>query len=138
MCGINGIISRNTTKSRSEIGAVLQRMNDLIIHRGPDDDGVFIHGDGKLVGMGMRRLSIIDLTTGAQPMYANDEQLVIVFNGEIYNYKTLKKQLQEEGVEFKTTSDTEVILKLYEREGPESFQKLDGMFAFSIYDKTQE
>ena len=138
MCGINGIVSRNTSTSRSEIGTILQRMNDLIIHRGPDDDGVFLHGDGKLVGMGMRRLSIIDLTTGAQPMYANDEQLVIVFNGEIYNYKTLKKQLQEEGVEFKTTSDTEVILKLYEREGPESFQKLDGMFAFSIYDKTQE
>jgi asparagine synthase (glutamine-hydrolysing) len=85
--------------------------------------------------MGMRRLSIIDLSSGQQPIFSDDKQIVIVFNGEIYNYKILKAQLEAEGVTFNTSSDTEVILKAYEKHGVESFQWLDGMYGFSIYDK---
>ena len=132
MCGINGIIakSNNTTENWS---VRLQRMNGLIQHRGPDDDG-FFHDDR--VFMAMRRLSIIDLKTGKQPISNSTNNITIVFNGEIYNYKLLKNQLEAKGVAFKTNSDTEVILKLYEAYGSSSFKMLDGMFAFSIYDKT--
>ncbi|KAA6324889.1 Asparagine synthetase (glutamine-hydrolyzing) 1 [termite gut metagenome] len=110
-------------------------MNDLIIHRGPDDTGIFFETGSPSIAMGMRRLSIIDLAAGAQPMYNDDKSIVIVFNGEIYNYKTLKKELEEKGISFKTNCDTEVILKLYESQGTDSFSYLDGMYAFSIYDK---
>src|SRR5690606_18390414 len=88
------------------------------------------------LAMGMRRLSIIDLSAGKQPIYSDDKQIVIVFNGEIYNYQHLRKELMASGVTFNTHSDTEVILKLYETQGTASFKKLDGMFAFSIYDKS--
>lgn len=134
MCGLNGLIScKRTIESVTD---VITRMNGMIIHRGPDDDGTFIEQHpGYTVAMAMRRLSIIDLETGKQPIFSSDGQLVIVFNGEIYNYKTLKKALQKDGYEFKTTSDTEVILKLYEKYGVGAFAMLDGMFAFSIYDK---
>ncbi|EPR69720.1 Asparagine synthetase [Winogradskyella psychrotolerans RS-3] len=111
-------------------------MNNLIIHRGPDEDGLFSEeNDQFTIGMGMRRLSIIDLSSGKQPIFSDDKQIVIVFNGEIYNYKVLKSKLEAEGVTFKTSSDTEVILKAYEKYGIESFQWLDGMYGFSIYDK---
>ena len=134
MCGINGFLAKNNEKN---IVQQLDKMNNLIIHRGPDAVGEFIVNEEQYsVAMGMRRLSIIDLHTGDQPIYSEDQSKVIVFNGEIYNYKTLKNQLIEQGCVFKTHSDTEVILKLYEREGVKSFGKLDGMFAFSIYDKT--
>lgn len=135
MCGINGIITKNES-SPEKLESALVKMNNLIVHRGPDDDGfVTISNSTYSVGMAMRRLSIIDLHTGKQPKYSHDKQIVIVFNGEIYNYQILRKQLEKEGVSFSTTSDTEVILKLYEQEGPSSFAKLDGMFAFSILDK---
>lgn len=135
MCGINGIIKK-TSYNESDITSILTKMNDLIIHRGPDDDGVVaIKEDNFSVGMAMRRLSIIDLTSGKQPIYSDDKKIVIVFNGEIYNYRTLKADLEASGVQFKTTSDTEVILKLYEKHGVESFKWLDGMYGFSIYDK---
>lgn len=135
MCGINGIITKAAV-SKKDIETSLVKMNDLIIHRGPDEDGFFAEaGTSYSVGMAMRRLSIIDLTSGKQPIYSDDQNIVIVFNGEIYNYRELKSGLVAKGVHFKTTSDTEVILKLYELEGADSFKKLDGMFAFSIYDK---
>tara|TARA_R110002049_G_C9177314_1_gene562975 strand:+ start:12997 stop:14901 length:1905 start_codon:yes stop_codon:yes gene_type:complete len=135
MCGINGIIKK-TSCSESEIKATLAKMNDLIIHRGPDEDGfITTKQDAFSLGMAMRRLSIIDLTSGKQPIYSDDEKIVIVFNGEIYNYKVLKSKLIAEGIHFNTTSDTEVILKLYEKYGAESFKWLDGMYGFSIYDK---
>lgn len=135
MCGINGIITK-TPVPEAKMHQHLKVMNDLIIHRGPDDEGqVAITTEKFTVGMAMRRLAIIDLTSGKQPMYTDNGNIVIVFNGEIYNYQKLKAQLEKEGVSFETTSDTEVILKLYEKEGPDSFKKLDGMFAFSIYDK---
>ncbi|MDX1773608.1 asparagine synthase (glutamine-hydrolyzing) [Oceanihabitans sediminis] len=134
MCGINGLISRNTTEERARNS--LQKMNQLIFHRGPDEDGFFIQNHHQsTIGMAMRRLSIIDLSTGKQPIYSEDKKIVIVFNGEIYNYQILKKKLEKEGVNFQTKSDTEVILKLYEAKGENSFSELDGMFAFSIYDK---
>ena len=134
MCGINGFLATNTSKSIEE---QLDKMNNLIIHRGPDEVGEFIVNEEQYsVAMGMRRLSIIDLHTGDQPIYSEDLSKVIVFNGEIYNYQILKDQLINQGCKFKTNSDTEVILKLYEKEGVKSFGKLDGMFAFSIYDKT--
>jgi len=135
MCGINGFIALEKSDPKN-LAAEIALMNDLIVHRGPDDDGVFIEdGDDFGLALGMRRLSIIDLHSGKQPIFSDDKQLVIVFNGEIYNYPELRKELQQNGTVFSTQSDTEVILKLYEQEGEASFKKLDGMFAFSIYDK---
>lgn len=135
MCGINGIIS-NTNKDEGQLRKDLAEMNQLIFHRGPDEDGFYMASDETTsVAMAMRRLSIIDLSTGKQPMYTDNNQIGIVFNGEIYNYRTLKSNLQKDGVTFKTASDTEVILKLYEKKGVEAFKELDGMFAFSIHDK---
>ncbi|MCM4157105.1 asparagine synthase (glutamine-hydrolyzing) [Gramella sp. AN32] len=132
MCGINGFI---TKKESISIAEKLTKMNNMIIHRGPDQDGFFMHKSDNLnMGMAMRRLSIIDLSTGKQPMASSDGKINLVFNGEIYNYQILKKSLEKEGVTFHTTSDTEVILKLYEKHGQKSFAMLDGMFAFSIYD----
>ncbi|WP_295231689.1 asparagine synthase (glutamine-hydrolyzing) [uncultured Chryseobacterium sp.] len=135
MCGVNGIIKKNI--SENEILKKLDVMNRHIFHRGPDDDGFFTHQfDSTGIGFAMRRLSIIDLSSGKQPIFTDDRSKVIVFNGEIYNYRTLRGDLEHKGAVFNTTSDTEVILKLYEQYGTEAFSKLDGMFVFSIYDKT--
>jgi len=135
MCGINGFIDFNSPK-KDKVVSFLNNMNHLIFHRGPDEDGIFAeYSDLCSVGMGMRRLSIIDLSSGQQPIYSDDEKIIIVFNGEIYNYKILKSKLEAEGVKFNTSSDTEVILKAYEKHGIESFKWLDGMYGFSIYDK---
>jgi asparagine synthase (glutamine-hydrolysing) len=108
-------------------------MSNAMILRGPDEGGVFIDGN---VGLAHRRLSIIDLSTGSQPMYSADGQCVIVFNGEIYNFKEIKAELQKEGVAFATTSDTEVLLNGYLHWGIDKLLSgIDGMFAFAIYDK---
>ena len=132
MCGINGKLIH---KEKSLLESI-NSMNNLIIHRGPDDDGVFTETNKDFsISLGMRRLSIIDLSNGNQPMYSDNKEIVIVFNGEIYNYKKLKKELESKNIVFKTNSDTEVILKMYLEFGVDSFSKLDGMFAFSIYDK---
>lgn len=134
MCGINGFVSKKyqDTKITSEI---LEKMNHEIIHRGPDQDGVFNENNQEFsVGMAMRRLSIIDLSTGKQPIFSFDTQKVIVFNGEVYNYKLLRQKYLSD-YNFKTNSDTEVVIALYEKYGVASFGMLDGMFAFSIYDK---
>ena len=128
MCGINGFIDKTGKK---DLKKIIQQMNQLIFHRGPNDNGVFINDK---LSMGMQRLSIIDLMSGQQPMFNPSNKSTIVFNGEIYNYKTLKAQLEKKGHEFITKSDTEVILKLYQEYGTNSFEMLDGMFAFSIYD----
>ncbi len=131
MCGINGIIYKSYN---SKISSQLQLMNDRIINRGPDDAGQFCTDT---VAMGMRRLSIIDLSGGHQPMFNDVGNIIIVFNGEIYNYKILKAEIEADGIKFKTNSDTEVILKLYEKYGENLLSKLNGMFAFAIYDKTK-
>ena len=136
MCGINGYINDQYDKN---INKKIQCMNDKIIHRGPDDDGSFININDKYsIGLGMRRLSIIDLSSGSQPIFSKDKSVVIVFNGEIYNYSELKNTLIKDGVTFKTTSDTEVILEMYLKYGVSSFSKLDGMYSFAIYDKNND
>ena len=127
MCGIVGIIN----KTGKEVAyPILKKMADTIHHRGPDEDGLMIEGP---VGFFHKRLSIIDLSTGQQPM--TFENYTIVFNGEIYNYVELKKELKKKGHAFHTTSDTEVILHLYKEYGSDSVNLLNGMFAFIIYDK---
>ena len=135
MCGINGMLLKGEHQNKS-VNAYLSKMNLKIYHRGPDEDGFYVKSKGDYtVGMAMRRLSIIDLHTGKQPMFSEDNAICIVFNGEIYNYKILKETLLKKGNSFYTTSDTEVILRLYETFGTASFAMLDGMFAFSIYDE---
>ena len=130
MCGINGIISKNKI---IDMNVLIQSMNDEIIHRGPDGEGNYIYNE--TIGFGMRRLAIIDLNSGTQPIYNKDRSIVIVFNGEIYNYLELKNILLGLGVLFLTNSDTEVILKGYEYYGVSFIEKLNGMFAFAIHDQ---
>jgi len=130
MCGICGIIHQHPEQQVDS--AVIKRMCDVISHRGPDDDGFHIHQN---VGLGMRRLSIIDLVTGAQPIYNEDKSLSIVFNGEIYNYRDLRRELESKGHVFQTNADTEVIVHAYEEYGTECPAKLNGMFGFAIWDQ---
>ena len=132
MCGICGII--NFDKSRSVDGSVLKRMCDVIVHRGPDEEGYYCKAN---VGLGMRRLSIIDLDTGHQPISNEDGTKWIVFNGEIYNFRELRSELEKKGHKFATKSDTEVIIHAYEEYGPNCPTKLNGMFAFAIWDEVQ-
>jgi len=128
MCGINGYIDKSRLK---DLNPIISRMNDLIFHRGPDDGGFLIEEN---IAIGMRRLSIIDIKNGSQPMRNKAKNISLVFNGEIYNYKNLKDKLIIQGISFKTKSDTEVIIKLYETYGTDSFSMLDGMFSFSLLD----
>jgi asparagine synthase (glutamine-hydrolysing) len=129
MCGIAGLI--NFDRSEPVERETLVRMTRSIAHRGPDDEGFYIAGP---VGLGFRRLSIIDLSGGHQPMCNEDETLWIVLNGEIYNFKQLRPELIRRGHRFKTESDTETILHLYEEHGVDCVKHLRGMFAFAIWD----
>lgn len=133
MCGINGILhlsSKLVDKNQ------LVKMRDVLAHRGPDDAGIFIE---KNIGLGHRRLAIIDTSSaGHQPFYSENGRYVIVFNGEIYNYKDFYAELKDKGVALKSDSDTEVLLKLYELYGLEILPRLNGMFAFAIWDKEQK
>src|SRR5881227_3662118 len=129
MCGIAGIVRSDGAQIDRDL---LARMNDAIRHRGPDDDG-FYFGDG--VGLGMRRLSIIDLKGGHQPIHNSDRTAWIVFNGEIYNYRELRKQLEACGHQFYTDSDTEAIVHAYDEYGTDCPKYLRGMFAFAIWDE---
>jgi asparagine synthase (glutamine-hydrolysing) len=128
MCGICGFYQLETEADKN----VLTRMNDRIIHRGPDDEGYYFRGD---IGLAARRLSIIDLETGHQPLPSHSKQNWITYNGELYNFQELKAELQEKGYKFRTKTDTEVIVNLYEEYGTGCVKKLRGMFAFGIYDK---
>lgn len=130
MCGIAGIY--NTGMSPHELGESIRRMADSLEHRGPDDSGYFVE-DG--VALGHRRLSIIDLSTGHQPMFNEDGTICIVYNGEIFNYREIKNELVSRGHVFSTNSDTETVLHSYEEWGEASLEKLRGMFAFCIWDK---
>jgi asparagine synthase (glutamine-hydrolysing) len=130
MCGICGIYHLDHERLVEKIQ--LQKMGRSLRHRGPDDEGVYLEGN---LGLGHQRLSIIDLSPlGRQPMTNEDERLWIVFNGEIYNYLELRQQLVGRGHQFRSHSDTEVILHLYEEYGPDCVQRLNGMFAFAIWD----
>lgn len=128
MCGITGFVTRQASAPRPE---VLERMNAAIVHRGPDEDGAFIDDHCSLA---MRRLSIIDLAGGKQPIWNADRTKCIVFNGEIYNYRELRSDLQKRGHKFYTNSDTEAIIHLYDDLGVECLQQLRGMFALAIWD----
>src|ERR1700704_1391953 len=131
MCGIAGMIGREGETVTAE---QVRRMTDTIIHRGPDDEGIFAQRN---VGLGMRRLSIIDLSGGRQPIYNEDRTVAVVFNGEIYNFPELRKDLESRGHRFYTHSDTEVIVHLYEEMGADCVTQLRGMFAIALYDAKQ-
>ena len=133
MCGITGIFD---TRGKSEISrAVLQRMNDSQLHRGPDEGSLHLEPG---LGLGHRRLSIIDIATGQQPLFNADRSVAIVFNGEIYNYQPLMAELQALGYVFHTKSDTEVIVHAWEAWGSDCVKRLRGMFAFAIWDRNQQ
>ncbi len=133
MCGITGIFD---TRGGSDISrAVLQRMNDSQLHRGPDEGCLHIEPG---VGLGHRRLSIIDIATGQQPLFNEDGSVVVVFNGEIYNYRQLIPELQALGHVFHTKSDTEVIVHAWESWGADCVKRFRGMFAFALWDRNQQ
>ena len=133
MCGITGLL--NMDKNMHVDLDLLRKMNNALTHRGPDDEGYFTY---KNIGFGHRRLEIIDLDSGSQPMYSSDNKIVIVFNGEIYNYLELKKILLNKGHKFKTNSDTEVIINSYLEWGVDCQNKFNGMWAFALWDKRNE
>src|SRR5215813_2722536 len=133
MCGICGQF--NFVRNEPVEPATIQRMSGTMVHRGPDDDGYFISG---ALGLGFRRLSIIDLAGGHQPMSDAEETVWVIFNGEIYNYRELRAELQGKSHQFRTNSDTEVIIHGYKEWGTEVFNRLNGMFGLAIWDAPNE
>lgn len=134
MCGINGILHFHTSRKVDE--RILTKMRDSLVHRGPDDQGLFIDNN---IGFGHRRLSILDVSeAGHQPFLSDDERYVMVYNGEIYNFKEFHSELKSNGYTIKTNSDTEVLLKLYQLYGLKMLSRLNGMFAFAIWDKLEK
>ncbi|KXK07296.1 MAG: asparagine synthase [Acidobacteria bacterium OLB17] len=131
MCGITGFV--NNSAEAADRG-MLEAMNRAIIHRGPDEDGFYVKEN---VGLAMRRLSIIDLAGGQQPIRNADGTKWIVFNGEIYNYRELRREMEERGHKFYTNSDTEAIVHLYDEFGPDCLDHLRGMFAIAIWDERE-
>ena len=131
MCGYVGFVNSNMFTKEP----VIKKMMDRIIHRGPDSEGIYTD---EYVALGFRRLSIIGLEDGMQPIFNEDKNLVLVFNGEIYNYQELKSELIEKGHVFYTHSDSEVLIHLYEEEGKDMLNRLRGMFSFTIYDKKEK
>ena len=135
MCGIAGFITKEKDAPTAPREVLLDKMCKIITYRGPDEQGTVVKGRAAL---GMRRLSIIDLKCGQQPIYTEDGNLAIVFNGEIYNFRELKKELESLGHRFKTNSDTETIVYAYEEFGAACVEKLRGMFAFAIWNFREE
>src|SRR5258705_6227401 len=133
MCGIAGIVSGDGKRLVAE--SLMRRMCGAIRHRGRDDEGICVQG---AAGLGMRRLSIIDLGGSRQPIFNEDGSKVIVFNGEIYNYQELRAELVARGHTLRTSGDTETVLHLYEDRGPQCVTPLRGMFAFAIWDRSSE
>jgi asparagine synthase (glutamine-hydrolysing) len=134
MCGINGIaLSSRSKKQISE--QVLRGMRDVIHHRGPDDGGVFVD---ESVGLGHRRLSIVDVSRGHQPMFNEDKSCIITYNGEVYNHADYREELEAKGHVYQTHCDTETILHLYEEYGARCVEKLRGMFAFAIWNRREK
>src|SRR5215471_18845908 len=128
MCGITGFVSLTPSASPA---SVIERMTDPIRHRGPDDSGIFRDPHASL---GFRRLAIIDVAGGHQPMTNEDQSTWIIFNGEIFNHASIRPDLEAAGHRYTTRSDTETILHAYEQYGPSCVQKLRGMFAFAIWE----
>jgi asparagine synthase (glutamine-hydrolysing) len=133
MCGIAGFVDASCNPD--EAGLLINAMCEVIRHRGPDDQGVWV-GNG--VALGMRRLAIIDLSGGSQPIFNEDESVLVVFNGEIYNYRELQKDLQVRGHYFRSNSDTEVIVHAYEEYGDDCVKHLRGMFTFALWDRNRQ
>jgi asparagine synthase (glutamine-hydrolysing) len=132
MCGIAGFVGgRSDAASAEEV----RQMCQTIVHRGPDDEGIYARGPA---GLGMRRLSIIDVSGGHQPIHNEDQTVWVVYNGEIYNFPELRAGLEQKGHKFYTQSDTEVIVHLYEDQGAECIKKLRGMFALALYDERKQ
>ena len=129
MCGIVGFVGWQVSDEDAE--GRLRAMCEAITHRGPDSGGYHV-ADG--VALGMRRLSIIDVAGGEQPIYNEDASIAVVFNGEIYNHHIIRRELEAKGHYFRTRSDTEVLVHLYEDQGAEMVTRLRGMFAFAIWD----
>ena len=127
MCGIAGLFARDRQAPVDR--SVLTRMRDSMTHRGPDGAGLWL---AQGVGLVHRRLSVIDVEGSPQPMHSRDERTVIVFNGEIYNYRALRRELRQNGHRFSTEGDTEVILAAWREWGSRCLERLDGMFAFAI------
>ncbi|MFV8393783.1 asparagine synthase (glutamine-hydrolyzing) [Flavobacterium sp. LB2P6] len=134
MCGINGILHLQSQKKVDE--RVLTKMRDSLEHRGPDDKGLFIENN---IGLGHRRLSILDVSlAGHQPFLSEDGRYVLVYNGEIYNFRVFYPELKSNGFDIRTTSDTEVLMKLFQLHGLKMLNRLNGMFAFAIWDKLEK
>ena len=133
MCGITGVL--NFDREGKTGSAVLNKMTDAISYRGPDGFGYYNHAN---IALGHRRLSIIDLSTGDQPMFSDDKNIILVFNGEIYNYIELREELVKLGYHFKTTSDTEVIITAYQHWGIDCQTKFNGMWAFALWDEKEQ
>src|SRR5579863_1407551 len=131
MCGICGVIGENASEAAETI---VRRMMAAIRHRGPDEEGILL---APPVAAGIRRLSIIDLPGGSQPIWNEDHTIGVVYNGEIYNFRELRSELESAGHRFRTQSDTEVIVHAYEAWGERSIERLQGMFAFAIVETPQ-
>src|SRR5688500_262361 len=131
MCGITGWINLDTTKQNHDAEAVLHSMCETIVHRGPDSEGLWIDDQAAL---GMRRLSIIDLKTGDQPVFSCDRSVIVMMNGELYNYREVRADLEKRGHKFTTNSDTEILPHLYEEYGEALVDHVNGMYAFSLWD----
>jgi asparagine synthase (glutamine-hydrolysing) len=132
MCGITGILDFNSSQPKE---GLLRRMLGLIRHRGPDAFGIYMDA---MVGLGSARLSIIDLSGGDQPIHNEDQTIWVVYNGEIFNYPDIRNDLESKGHRFYTSTDTEVLVHLYEERGTDLFQTLNGQFAFALWDKRKE
>lgn len=135
MCGIAGWINLENKSSQNHSEAVLHAMCEKMKHRGPDSEGLWFD---ETVALGMRRLSIIDLHTGEQPVFNEDKQVVVVMNGELYNFKEVRKDLEKRGHKFETNTDTEILPHLYEEYGEAMLEHINGMFAFALWDKRKK
>jgi asparagine synthase (glutamine-hydrolysing) len=135
MCGIAGWINLEKKSSQNGDKAVLHAMCERMKHRGPDSEGLWLENQAAL---GMRRLSIIDLHTGEQPVYSEDKQIVVVMNGELYNFREVRADLEKRGHKFETQTDTEILPHLYEEYGEAMLEHINGMFAFALWDKRRE
>ena len=131
MCGITGWVNLEQTNSKNHTEAVLHSMCEAIVHRGPDSEGIWMDD---MVALGMRRLSIIDLHTGDQPVYSEDKSIVVMMNGELYNYREMRATLEKRGHKFVTQTDTEIVPHLYQEYGDDFVDHINGMYAISLWD----